>query len=397
MRVYVLIMVLAAVITYLLVPLMHRMSLHIGAMTELRERDIHRVPVARLGGIAMYAGFVLSLVIATQIPYLEKVLASNSSVWAIVLGAGLMCLLGVIDDIWELAWYAKLAGQVLAAGVMAWLGVQLVTLPLLGLTVGSTRLTLFVTIIAVVVVVNAVNFIDGLDGLAAGIIGIAALAFLFYAYYLTRETSPGDYTSFATATVAALVGACAGFLPHNFHPARIFMGDSGSMMLGTVISGATIIITGQIDPALVSTPTAVPAYLPLIVPLVILAIPLVDLLWGFIRRIARGKSPFSADTGHVHYRLIDYGFSHTRAVVVLYMWTALLSFTVVAAVVFPVGYVIPVFVVCAVGAFFVSIVIYVVGRRRAARKLIQTVEDTGARENTHVVEEAGTLIERIEQ
>lgn len=335
MRVYLLIMILAAVVTYLLVPLVLRISLAIGAVTQIRSRDVHTVPMARLGGVAMYLGFVFSLLIASQIPYLERTLGLDSAAWAIVIGAGIMCIVGIVDDVWELSWYAKFAGEILAAGIMAWRGVQLVTVPLLGLTVGSARLTLFVTIIAVVTVANAVNFVDGLDGLAAGVIGIAALAFFFYAYYLTRETSPGDYTSVATATVAALVGICLGFLPHNFHPARLFMGDSGALMLGAVLAGAAILVTGQIDPANVNTTQALPAFMPVLIPLLILLIPIVDLLWAVLRRLSRGQSPFSADAGHLHHRLLRRGHSHSAAVLILYIWTAVASFSAVGFVVFP--------------------------------------------------------------
>ncbi|WP_216380681.1 MraY family glycosyltransferase [Arcanobacterium phocae] len=354
MRAYLLIMVIAGIVTYLLVPLVHRISLASGAITEIRARDVHTVPIARLGGVAMYLGFVISLVIASQIPYFHDVLGDNSMAWAVVAGAGIICCVGVIDDIYELSWYAKLAGQMLAAGVMVWFGVQLVSVPLLGLTVGSARLTLFVTIIAVVVVVNAVNFIDGLDGLAAGVVGIAALAFFAYTYYLTRENSPGDFTSVATALVAALVGICIGFLPHNFHPAKIFMGDSGALMLGTIIAGASIVVTGQIDPAAANTPEAIPAYMPLIVPLLILIIPLVDLVWGVVRRVAQGRSPFSADAGHLHHRLLRHGHSHTHAVLVLYMWTAVASFSAVAAVAFPLKWVAPVAALGVIGAVIVT-------------------------------------------
>ncbi len=335
MRTYLLIMVLASVLTYLLVPFVLRIALAMGAITQIRKRDVHRTPVARLGGVAMFAGFVLALFMASQIPYLRDVFAGSSGIWAIMLGGFLMCLLGAIDDIWELNWYSKLAGEVLAAGVMAWQGIQLVTMPLFGLTVGSTRLTLFVTILAVVVVANAVNFVDGLDGLAAGVVGIAAFAFFIYAYYLTREVSPGDYTSVATTVLAALVGACIGFLPHNFHPAKIFMGDSGALTLGTVLAGATILVTGQIDPATVETRQAIPAFMPLIIPLLVLVIPLVDLTWAVIRRLRQGRSPFSADSGHLHHRLLNRGHSHTTAVLILYMWTGIASFSAVAYTIFP--------------------------------------------------------------
>ena len=177
MRVYLLIMLFAAVITYLLVPLILHIALSVGAITQVRQRDVHKVPIARLGGTAMYLGLLITFVLASQIPFLQDVYSPNSAAWGIVLGSGFMCLVGTVDDIWELNWYTKLAGEVLAAGIMAWFGVQLISLPFLGITIGSERFTLIGTILVVVVVVNAVNFIDGLDGLAAGVIGIAACAF----------------------------------------------------------------------------------------------------------------------------------------------------------------------------------------------------------------------------
>ncbi|MBM7825840.1 UDP-GlcNAc:undecaprenyl-phosphate GlcNAc-1-phosphate transferase [Arcanobacterium pluranimalium] len=335
MRVYLLIMVMAAVVTYLLVPLVLHTALATGAITKIRGRDVHEVPIARLGGVAMYVGLVVSFVLAAQIPYLKDVFSANSGAWGILLGAGTMCVIGVIDDIWELRWYAKLAGEILAAGTMAWYGVQLISVPFFGLTIGSQKLTLFVTIIVVVMVSNAVNFIDGLDGLAAGVVGIAALAFFGYAYYLTRASSPGDYTSVATAVVAGLVGICIGFLPHNFHQARIFMGDSGALTLGAVIAGASILVTGQIDPSYVNSRTAIPAYMPILVPALILVIPLVDMVWAVFRRLRQGKSPFEADAGHLHHRLLRRGHSHRAAVLVLYMWTAVASFSAVTYVIYP--------------------------------------------------------------
>ncbi|MCI7550960.1 MAG: MraY family glycosyltransferase [Actinomycetaceae bacterium] len=368
MRVYALVLMIAAVSTYLLVPLVLRVAIAVGAITQLRSRDVHNHPIPRLGGVAMYLGLVVSFVMASQIPYLGNVFARDSGAWAVLAGAGVMCLIGVLDDVWELTWYAKLAGEVIAAGVMAWFGVQFVSLPIFGLTVGSMRLTLFATIIVVVVVVNAVNFIDGLDGLAAGVVGIGALAFLFYAYYLTRLASPGDYSSVATGVVAGLVGICIGFLPHNFHEARIFMGDSGALMLGTVISGATILVTGQIDPAKVDTAFAVPAYMPIMLPVLVLIIPVVDMVWAVIRRVAQGKSPFEADAGHLHHRLLRRGHSHTAAVLVLYMWAGLVSLGSVATVVYPTRMWIPALVL----AFVLAVVItrrnfgkrYIVKRER---------------------------------
>lgn len=344
-------MVLSAVITYLLVPLILHFALSVGAITQVRGRDVHKLPIARLGGVAMYLGLAITFVIASQIPFLADTFVRGSAAWGILLGAGAMCLLGVIDDIWELRWYAKLAGEVLAAAIMAWFGVQLLSVPLLGLTIGSERLTLFSTIFVVLVAANAVNFIDGLDGLAAGVVGIAALAFFGYTYYLIRVSSPGDYASVGAAVVAVLFGICVGFLPHNFHQARIFMGDSGALMLGTVIIGASITVTGQIDPANFTGRIAIPAFMPLFVPILVLLIPLIDMSWAVIRRVSKGKSPFAADAGHLHHRLLRRGHSHLNAVLILYLWAAVGSFSTIAFVVFPARVVL----VPAVFAFIITV------------------------------------------
>ncbi|MBM9433487.1 MraY family glycosyltransferase [Flaviflexus equikiangi] len=333
MRVYLLVMLIAAAVTYLMVPVVRRLALATGAITQVRDRDVHTVPIPRLGGVAMLIGLAVSFAVASQIPYLEKEFAADSPAWAILMGAALMCLIGVIDDVWDLDWYAKLAGEVLAAGVMAWQGVQFVSLPIGGLTVGSTRLTLFLTIIIVIIVANAINFIDGLDGLAAGVVGIAALGYFVYTYMLTRETSPGDYASVACVVVAVLVGICLGFLPHNFNPAAIFMGDSGALMLGLVCAAAGIVVTGQIDPGITTT-ESIPALMPIILPIAILGIPLLDFVFAVIRRLSKGQSPFAADSGHLHHRLLRAGNSHRGAVIVIYVWSALLTFVAVGIAVF---------------------------------------------------------------
>ena len=340
MRVYLLVMILAAAITYLMVPALRRLALKMGAVSQVRARDVNTIPIPRLGGVAMYLGLLLSLLVASQIPYLYWVFRPGSGVWGVLIGAGLMCLVGALDDIWQLDWYTKLAGEVLAAGVMAWQGVQLMSIPLMGLTVGSSRMSLFVTIVVVLVVVNAVNFMDGLDGLAAGIVGIAGLAFFAYSYYLARDASPDNYAAVSSVVVAALVGVCLGFLPHNFHPARIFMGDSGAYMLGVVITGAGILVTGQIDPANTSVGHALPAYVPILVPAVVILLPLIDLVWAVVRRVAKGQSPFHADAGHLHHRLLRRGHSHSGAVLVLYIWAAIASVGGVAMVIWPAKYVI---------------------------------------------------------
>ncbi|CAM2803539.1 MraY family glycosyltransferase [Actinomyces slackii] len=337
MKVYLLVLAVAAAVTYLAVPIVRHVALVSNALTPVRARDVHSMPIPRLGGVAMFIGLASSVTVASRIPYLAGVI--DSSAWAVVLGAGLVCVLGVVDDLWELDWMAKLAGQALAAGVMAWQGVQLLTFPIGGLTIGSSRLSLVSTVIVVLTAINAVNFVDGLDGLAAGMVGIGAVAFFLYTYVLTRTTSPESYTSLAATIVAALIGVCVGFLPHNFNPASIFMGDSGSMQLGLVSAAATIIVTGQIDPGSMEGSRAVPAFLPILVPLAVLLLPLTDMIMAITRRTLAGHSPFHPDRMHMHHRLLAAGHSHRRAVLVMYVWAAVASFSVAAMAFIPLHWV----------------------------------------------------------
>ncbi|WP_082096139.1 MraY family glycosyltransferase [Demequina flava] len=338
MKVYLTLLVIAALVTYAATPAMRHFAFRVGAVTAVRERDVHRKPTARLGGIAIFLGLAAGIAIAANIPFLSPVFESSPAAWGVLAGAAMVCALGMADDIWDLDWMAKLAGQILAALVMAWSGVQLVTVPIAGLTIGSSYLSLAATVIVVVVAMNAVNFVDGLDGLAAGLIAIGGAAFLTYTYVLAREASPGDYSSLASVILAVLVGACLGFLPHNMHPARIFMGDSGSMVLGLTIAGAAIIVTGQIDPSVVSQRVSVPAFIPIVLPLMVVAIPLLDMTLAVVRRTLKGKSPFMPDAHHLHHVLLRAGHSHRWAVFVLYLWTALLSFGTVSLVFLPLAW-----------------------------------------------------------
>lgn len=325
MRAYLFIMLVAAATTYLCTPLARRVAQRASAMTAVRDRDVHSVPTPRLGGTAMFAGVAVAFLVASRMPFLEGVF-EGSGPWGVLAAAGVVCLLGVADDVWELDALTKLAGQVLAAGLMAWQGVQLVTLPIGGLTVGSSRLALVLTVLAVVVAINAVNFVDGLDGLAAGVIGIGGAAWFVYTYLLTLDTSPDDYSNLASLTVAVLVGVCLGFLPHNVNPARIFMGDSGSMLIGLMLAASAVAVTGQVDPAVVSRADLVPAFFPLLLPFAVLTLPLLDLVLAVVRRLAAGQSPFAADRQHLHHRLLDLGHSHRHAVWVLWLWTAVVAF-----------------------------------------------------------------------
>lgn len=351
MRAYLLVLVTAAAVTYLVTPLARRLAARVGAVTPLRERDVHSVPTPRLGGTAMLVGLAASFVVASRLPFLEGVFASSGA-WAVLGAAAIVCLLGVADDIWGLDALAKLGGQVLAASLLAWQGVQLLSLPVFGVTVGSGPVFFALTVLAVVVAVNAVNFIDGLDGLAAGVMLVSGSAFFVYTYLLSQDTSPGDYSNLATLVAAALVGCCLGFLPHNAHPARIFMGDSGSMLLGLLLAAGGVAATG-VDPAVVSQVQVVPVYLPLLLPLAVLLLPLLDLVWAVVRRLAKGQSPFTPDRLHLHHRLLDLGHSHGRAVGIMAAWAGVVSYGAVSTAFLP----LPVALAgCAVAVLVVTLV-----------------------------------------
>jgi UDP-GlcNAc:undecaprenyl-phosphate/decaprenyl-phosphate GlcNAc-1-phosphate transferase len=324
-REYLLVFVVAAAMTYAATPFVRWLALATGAITAVRDRDVHAVPIPRLGGVAILIGFVAALLVASRLPYLSQIL-QGGEMMGVLTGAVIVCAVGVLDDIRELDWLTKLAGQMLAAGVMAFQGVQLLSLPLFGVTVLPAPVLVTLTILIVVISTNAVNFIDGLDGLAAGVVGIAGLAFFSYSYLLSRTYDPPNVFSSATFISAALVGCCVGFLPHNFHPARLFMGDAGALLLGLLLAAATISMTGNIDPSVqVSGNAAAAILLPVVLPLAILSLPLLDVLLAVVRRTRAGRRPWHPDAQHLHHRMLQIGHTHVQAVLLLYLWAALVA------------------------------------------------------------------------
>lgn len=326
-------MLIAVGVTVLVTPVVRFACLHWRLVPKLRDRDIQTVPIPRLGGIAMTLSFAITVVIASRMPYLEPVF-STSIPWAVVGAAIAMQTLGVIDDLIELDWMTKLSGQVLITGAMAMSGVQLVSFPIFGLTIGSSRLSLILTLLVVVSIINAVNFIDGLDGLAAGVVGIGALAFFMYSYALSRIMNAGSYATTASLVVIALVGVCAGFLWFNFHPSTIMMGG-GAETLGLILAAAGIIVTGQIDPSVLGTQQILVALLPIVLPLSVIIVPLGDLVATSVSRMLRGKSPFHADRSHFHDHLLARGHSHRGVVAILWLWTAQIAFAAAALLYYP--------------------------------------------------------------
>jgi UDP-GlcNAc:undecaprenyl-phosphate GlcNAc-1-phosphate transferase len=313
----------------------YKLSLKYRLYPKIRERDVHTRPTPRLGGIAMFLGILVAFGVgwilsglSGQFGVLTLIFSDSGPILAILGASLLIVVIGVADDIWDLDWMTKLAGQFVAAGLVAWLGVQIYSLPIGGLTVGSPVMSIVITLFAIVLVMNAINFIDGLDGLVAGVALIANGTFLVYTYLLQREISPQNYFSLAGVIAAILVGACAGFLPLNWHPAKMFMGDAGALLIGLLMATSAISVTGTINPDTLSTlgrSSLVPAFIPIILPFAVLIVPLLDFGLAVIRRLRAGKSPFSADRKHLHHRLLDMGHSHLHAVLIFYAWTAVLS------------------------------------------------------------------------
>ncbi|MGW6537409.1 MraY family glycosyltransferase [Streptomyces sp. NPDC055051] len=340
MRDYLLTLCVTAAVTYLLTGPVRKFAIATGAMPEIRARDVHREPTPRLGGIAMFFGLCAGLLVADHLQNLNSVFEQSNEPRALLSGAALIWLIGVLDDKFELDALIKLGAQMISAGVMVAQGLTILWLPIPG--VGTVALTQWqgtlLTVALVVLTINAVNFVDGLDGLAAGMVCIATGAFFLYAYrlwygYTIEAAAP------ATLFAAILMGMCLGFLPHNMHPARIFMGDSGSMLIGLILAASAISITGQVDPDTLkifegstreATHAALPVFIPLILPLTIIAIPMTDLVLAIVRRTWKGQSPFAADRGHLHHRLLEIGHSHSRAVLIMYFWSALIAFGALA-------------------------------------------------------------------
>ncbi len=329
MRAYLLCIAAAAVATYLLTPWARSLALRIGAVAQVRERDVHSTPTPYFGGLAMCGGLLVGALVASHLPTLGQVFHLSSEPRATLVGATLMALLGAIDDRFDLDALSKLAGQIAIAGVMVLMGVQLsfLQIPGKGLYSLGADTAVPLTVLLVVILVNAVNFIDGLDGLAAGVVAISAAATFVYSYHLEVAYNEGIYATPAVLMSALLLGVCLGFLPHNFAPARLFMGDSGSMSLGLVLAAAMTSATGQFGAdTTINSADRVSLYVPLVIPVAVLAVPFLDLVLAVVRRTRAGRSPFSPDKRHLHHRLLEIGHGPRRAVLLMYAWAALIGF-----------------------------------------------------------------------
>jgi UDP-GlcNAc:undecaprenyl-phosphate GlcNAc-1-phosphate transferase len=339
MRAYLLLFLVAGAVTYLLTVVAREIALRTGAVARVRDRDVHDEPIPYLGGLAMLGGLGAAYLVARQLPFLTDTQPFVLRDAGVVLAAGaLICAVGVVDDIVELDALTKLGGQILAAAVLIWFGIQYTFITWSEgqvFTLDPAQGALL-TGLVVVATVNAVNFVDGLDGLAAGVVGIGAAAFFLFSFELTRANNLSHATTAALLSIA-LAGACGGFLVHNWHPARLFMGDSGSMLIGLVLSASAVSLSGQFQPEQIaegaggSKASLLPTLLPVLLPVTILIVPFTDLVLAVVRRTRAGRSPFSPDKMHLHHRLLEIGHSQRRAVLIMWLWAALIGFGSVLA------------------------------------------------------------------
>jgi len=342
MRAYLLVFLVAVTVTYLLTVIAREIALRTGAVARVRDRDVHAEPVPYMGGLAMLGGLAAAYVVARQLPFLAQAGGFVLHDAGVVLLAGaVICVVGILDDIFELDALTKLGGQILATAVLIAFNVQyiFITRPDGSQFSLDSAQGALLTGFVVVATVNAVNFVDGLDGLAAGVVGIGAAAFFLFCYELTRINDTERATTAALLSIA-LAGVCAGFLAHNWHPARLFMGDSGSMLLGLMLSASAVTLSGQFSAdqlrtgAYGSQASLLPTLLPILLPITILVVPLADLVLAVVRRTRAGRSPFAPDKQHLHHRLLEIGHSQRRAVLIMWLWAGLVAFGSVFASLF---------------------------------------------------------------
>jgi UDP-GlcNAc:undecaprenyl-phosphate/decaprenyl-phosphate GlcNAc-1-phosphate transferase len=321
---FVIIGAVAAVVTFLMTFVVRRLATRFDFVVEPDARRVHERPTPTVGGAAMFVGFLAAMAVASRIPQFSGVFRGNSEPLGLVLGAAVIFAVGMADDLREMSPPAKMSGQVLAGTVLYLCGVTMfyVRLPLVGTTLLlSPQLAPVFTVLWVVGIANAINLIDGLDGLATGIVAIASVAFFVYSHELLSGS--GSLVNSGPVVAAIVFGLCIGFLPHNFHPARIFMGDAGAMLLGLLMAGSTMSVVGQTSQT--TSGRTFFTFAPILIPFFILSVPLVDTAFAVVRRARLRTSPAVADKNHLHHRLLRLGHGQRRSVLILWAWTALLS------------------------------------------------------------------------
>ena len=368
---YLLIGGVAAMVTFVATPVVRRIALARDWVYEPNERSVHTTPIPHVGGLAMLIGFLAAFLVAVLLGRFDAIFDENSEPLGIVIAALVVFATGMLDDIRDMAPPGKVTGVVLAAIVLVWFGVTMFyfRVPFYDVLILSSDWTPLVTVLWLLGMTQAINLIDGLDGLAAGIVAIASGAFFLYANKLNdlgllSDRNAGPLIAVITA------GMCIGFLPHNFNPARIFMGDSGAFLLGLLLAVSTSLVGGRADP---NTQDFVGQtfffFAPLAIPLLVLGVPILDTLFAIVRRATKRQAIDVADKGHLHHRLMNLGHGHRRSVLILWTWTALLSGFVLYPVLTDKN---PTYLPFGIGAL--SIVLFTVLHPSVRRKRAEAVE-----------------------
>ncbi|MGW0182542.1 MraY family glycosyltransferase [Nocardia sp. NPDC003345] len=379
LRELLLVLLISTVVTFLATGGIRTLAIGFGAVAIPRDRDVHVKPIPRMGGVGMYIGVVAAVLFAHQLPALRRGFDYRPDISAVLVAATIIVAVGIVDDRWGLDALTKFAGQVTAAGVMAVMGLgwYLIYDPFSNSTVVLDGLQGgLVTVAVAVTLINAMNFVDGLDGLAAGLGLIASFAVFAFAVGLLTEQG-GSVDSYPPALLAAaMAGACLGFLPHNFSPARIFMGDSGSMLIGLVLAAVSTSASGRIPLQGYGPRDIVGLLSPLLLVGAVMFIPVLDLLLAIVRRVRAGVSFSTPDKMHLHHRLLQIGHSQRRVVLVIYLWVGILAFGAVGTSVMDRRVVV---LLMAAGLLFALVVTAVPGlwRRQARRDAAGSVSDSG--------------------
>ena len=325
---YLFIGLIAALVTFVSTPFVVKLATRMNWVVEPDERRVHKVPTPDVGGIAMFLGFIVALAIAWQMGRFSPVFNNNSEPLGVLLAAVVIFATGLVDDIREISSPAKVTGTVIAGLVLVYFGATMFyfRVPFLDVFVLSNDWIPLITILWLMGMSQAVNLIDGLDGLAAGIVAIAAASFFLYSRRLDDLGALAQPNMGPLIAIIAL-GVCLGFLPHNFNPAKIFMGDSGALFLGLLMAVSTSVVGGRADPdSQTYTPGQTYFFLaPLFIPLFILGVPILDTLFAIIRRAVKRQGVATADKGHLHHRLMNLGHGQRRSVLILWLWTTILS------------------------------------------------------------------------
>lgn len=350
MRQYVLLIAFSFVTSYLLTPVVRSFGARFVSSQKLRDRDQHSNPIVKFGGLAMIGALLAGLWVASRLEFFDAIFRNDSPIMGIVFALVVIVVLGIADDLYDLKWYVKFIGQLGIGAIIAQSGIVIKALPVGTWSIDSPVMQYLVTIGLIVLTMNAINFSDGLDGLAAGLTAIGAATFFLYSYVLATHVSAADYANLAALLCAILLGACLGFLPHNFNPANIFMGETGVLALGLILSVSTVVVTGDVQGLEAYRFRNVPAYMPMALPLVIIFFPALDLLLSVIRRLSKRRSPFAPDSMHIHHRMLAQGHSVRKSVLLLYLWALLVAAGVVLIAFIPLQVMIPLFALLLIGA-----------------------------------------------